>query len=126
MNTYTPPDWMIPELDFAILAMLPKVGTLAGGYVPVGMSAKGVHERLGVDVLTVGNVTGRLKDLTKKDYVKQVKTLVSEDGQTHRVAGRAMAYQVTTTGLRALHQWESGQAAQREAAAHREGTNESA
>lgn len=105
---FVPPEWMIPDLDFAILDILPVEGSLAG-YVPVAISAKGVQHQLGVESgLSVGNVSGRLRELCRYGFARKITTLVKENGdQVWSNKGRANAYQATQLGLSQLRVWKA-------------------
>lgn len=107
---FEPPEWMIPELDFAIIEELPVEGTMAGGLVPIGKSvrglAKGRFAEIGLDGSAIG---GRIRKLHNAGLVRQITTLINRGERSGSHGGSGTAYQATEAGLNALRAWKATQ-----------------
>ena len=106
------PEWMIPELDFAILEELPVEGTMAGGLVPLGRSVHGlVQGRFGEVGLDSSALSGRMKRLVQAGLARSIRTILprGEYGKSH---SHDRAYQITQSGLELLQTWQNARAQQ--------------
>jgi hypothetical protein len=54
---------LVEPLDYRIMELLPKEGTLAGGLYPIGESVPGIVKKLGGGPLTVSMVSSRVRIL---------------------------------------------------------------